>query len=503
MILIHRTLLLIGLAFFVTLISCKDSSTNVGSEVTAEFTADATDILTGDSVTFEDQSSHNVTHRKWYFEGGSPDEADEQNPVVTYNSVGTFEVKLIVSNASTADEVVKSDYITVTESPQPVMADFSADEVSILSGESVTFTDESDGGPTEWAWEFIPESGSTITSTEQNPEIIFDNPSTYSVKLVASNSEFSDEELKENYITVIDASEVAADFSANTRTTYEGSEVNFTDESVGNATSWEWTFEGGTPSSSTEQNPTVTYSSAGKYKVTLTASNDSNTSTEEKTGYITIIPSGDLVAFLPFDGSSNDEGPLNLQVNNNDDLVTFDGIDRADRSNATAVFHGDGFLKIPAVEEKQLGTSAYSVGVWLKTDIPQQMWIWEEGGPQEAWFRINNNSTSSIYSFLPHIKGIVNISSDKGSILSDNVWHYVVCTRDETGTAKVYVDGTMIDERTTDIQDLTNNIGFIIGGRYNLADNNVNLYLYTGQLDDLVIYKRALSEEEITLLSGF
>ncbi|MDO8970135.1 MAG: PKD domain-containing protein, partial [Saprospiraceae bacterium] len=51
-------------------------------------------------------------------------------------------------------------------------------------------------------------------------------------------------------------------------------EVKFTDQSVGSPKAWSWSFPGGTPSASTEQNPTVTYTTAGYHEVTLLVSND-------------------------------------------------------------------------------------------------------------------------------------------------------------------------------------------------------------------------------------
>lgn len=58
-----------------------------------------------------------------------------------------------------------------------------------------------------------------------------------------------------------------------------GGQVRFTDLSTNFPTSWQWTFEGGTPSTSTEQNPTVVYAQPGKFKVTLVTSNAAGTST--------------------------------------------------------------------------------------------------------------------------------------------------------------------------------------------------------------------------------
>lgn len=62
--------------------------------------------------------------------------------------------------------------------------------------------------------------------------------------------------------------------------------VNFTDLSSGNLSSWSWNFGDGI--SSTTQNPSHTYTSAGVYTVSLTATNSGGSDTETKTNYITV-----------------------------------------------------------------------------------------------------------------------------------------------------------------------------------------------------------------------
>ncbi len=79
-----------------------------------------------------------------------------------------------------------------------------------------------------------------------------------------------------------------ADFSGTPTSLCEGATVSFTDLSTNTPTGWSWSFTGGTPSTSTSQNPTITYSSAGTYAVTLTATNSSGSDGETKTGYITV-----------------------------------------------------------------------------------------------------------------------------------------------------------------------------------------------------------------------
>ncbi len=69
-----------------------------------------------------------------------------------------------------------------------------------------------------------------------------------------------------------------ASFSASV-TKCAGSAVSFTDLSTNTPTSWAWSFPGGSPSTSTLQNPSVTYTASGTYSVTLSSANSSGTST--------------------------------------------------------------------------------------------------------------------------------------------------------------------------------------------------------------------------------
>jgi PKD repeat protein len=64
--------------------------------------------------------------------------------------------------------------------------------------------------------------------------------------------------------------------------------VEFYDMSLGGVTSWEWTFEGGTPSTSTMQNPTIIYESEGVYDVSLTVSDGVDSHTVTFGDYITV-----------------------------------------------------------------------------------------------------------------------------------------------------------------------------------------------------------------------
>ena len=76
-----------------------------------------------------------------------------------------------------------------------------------------------------------------------------------------------------------------------------GSTVKFEDASSGvRPTAYYWEFEGGVPSTSTAQNPTVTYPNPGKYDVKLTITNGLLSSTEVKEDYIHVTVN-DLVVY--------------------------------------------------------------------------------------------------------------------------------------------------------------------------------------------------------------
>ncbi len=82
---------------------------------------------------------------------------------------------------------------------------------------------------------------------------------------------------------------LTASFTASSTNVFVGSTVNFTDQSLGNPTTWQWTFEGGDPATSTEQNPSVVYNTAGNFDVTLVVTNSTASDTTVMTNYINVM----------------------------------------------------------------------------------------------------------------------------------------------------------------------------------------------------------------------
>lgn len=89
-----------------------------------------------------------------------------------------------------------------------------------------------------------------------------------------------------------------ADFQADKRQICVGQTIEFEDLSFHSPSGWEWSFPGGSPSSSTSQNPSVTYNEPGTYEVTLQATDGTSTDTETRTAFIEVLDYGASIPFM-------------------------------------------------------------------------------------------------------------------------------------------------------------------------------------------------------------
>ena len=163
------------------------------------------------------------------------------------------------------------------------IASFTSDVTSGKAPLNVEFKDTSTGNPTAWKWNF----GDGTSSTLQNPTHKYSKVGKYKVILRVTNEAGSNTITKSNYITVTTGfQDSVAEFSASPTSGNSPLTVAFKDKSTGTPTSWKWNFGDGT--SSTAKNPTHKYSKAGKYTVTLTATNAAGSKTVKKSNYITV-----------------------------------------------------------------------------------------------------------------------------------------------------------------------------------------------------------------------
>ena len=244
---------------------------------TAEFEAN---VITGFeplTVIFTDKSLGNPSNWAWEFGDGGI--SIEQNPTHTYEKEGNYSAKLTVSNSKGSDVEEKLNFIAV-ENVEFCVAAFNVDKTSGFAPLEVSFSDKSTGSPASWAWEF----GDGGTSSEQNPTHTYQVPGIYTVKLTTGASCGSDTLTQTNLIFVRENAKPTAEFSANPNVGFAPLDVQFSNLTAGDTTSFAWSFGDG--GSSAEENPLYTYRNPGIYTVTLTASNGSGTDIITKTNLI-------------------------------------------------------------------------------------------------------------------------------------------------------------------------------------------------------------------------
>ena len=373
----------------------------IPENLNTDFIASNTNIFEGNTIQFTDLSSGNPTTWQWIFEGGTPGISADQNPIITFNSSGQFDVTLIIGNGLTSDTLYLDNYIFVNPVNSNTglsayypfnnntndesgngndgtlyggvgptvdrfnnsnsafyfdgvndairtsnMFDFSRRTVCAwiniesfpTSVDEIIFTNDGNSSSKIYGSfscgvnsnnELLLQAGGSNSATIPNPDlnewyfiVLIQDSNTVSYYLnnqhlfdtLANNScsqssngyfrigEHRDAIYHPNgwynfngkvddvriYDLVLSANDIdslyhlggwpitsnlVADFTANSGNVNIGQSIQFTDLSTGNPTSWQWTFEGGTPPTSTQQNPLITYNSQGLFDVTLIVGN--------------------------------------------------------------------------------------------------------------------------------------------------------------------------------------------------------------------------------------
>jgi len=137
------------------------------------------------------------------------------------------------------------------------------------AGQEIQFQDFSRGNPSSWLWDF----GDGQTSILQNPRHVFPTPGSYKVILTARNNVSSGRVSRTLNVIL----SISASFTYGPANPVTGQAVQFTDTTTGGPTSWLWNFGDG--ASSTSQNPSHAYTTAGSYTVTLTVGFSSGSKT--------------------------------------------------------------------------------------------------------------------------------------------------------------------------------------------------------------------------------
>ncbi|HLV41374.1 MAG TPA: PKD domain-containing protein [Brumimicrobium sp.] len=184
---------------------------------------------------------------------------------IAINNDSIYEVKLHVISGSGCEDSL-THQVVVHPVPE---ADFDFAIDSICQNTNAQFINNSTPGMS-YEWEF----GDGNTSNSATPTHQYANDGKYLVQLVV-NSPFTCSDTITKEIVVHPIPE--AIFTASTACF--GYETEFTDQSLGNITEWNWTF--GDENTSTDQNPTHLYPNAGSFTAELSVTNNFNCITSQ------------------------------------------------------------------------------------------------------------------------------------------------------------------------------------------------------------------------------
>jgi len=210
----------------------------------------------------------------------------------TGNDICSYNVESNPNNTTRTGYIyIDNKTFTVTQAAANyVNADFTLNSSGYVNS-PIYITNNSNGSPdiNSWTWDFG--DGSTSSTSAQFFSHTYTSTGSKTITLSVGNSN-GNTSTTSRTISITYPPAPIADFYSDKRNIKPNTTVTFTDNSKNGPTSWQWTFDGGTPANSTEQNPTVVYKKPYTFSVSLIASNATGSDPEKKIGFITVSPDG-------------------------------------------------------------------------------------------------------------------------------------------------------------------------------------------------------------------
>ena len=211
------------------------------------------------------------------------------------------------------------------------------------------------------------------------------------------------------------------------------------------------------------------------------------------------VPSSGLVGYWGFNGNANDEsGNSNNGTVNGATLTT----DRFGNNNNAFSFDGVNDL-IKINHSSSFNIFPMSISLWCKGNSQYGALIskYTSCSSNNGWQLHTMEGKVSTYSYNFLGGAYLNCDGDANTIISDNNWYNIVSTYDLSGV-KIYVNNVLVLTKPyigngsmsapTNIQDV------YIGTEINSISCSPYNTFYQGKIDDIGIWNRALSQQEIT-----
>ena len=210
------------------------------------------------------------------------------------------------------------------------------------------------------------------------------------------------------------------------------------------------------------------------------------------------VPSNGLVAWYPFNGNANDES------GNGNHGLPMNGVSLIADRNAisNSAYNFDGIDDHIVVQNNPIQFfNDFTISVWFKTQtngnssikclISKENWN-NNDWDGEWWIYINHMSLNKVNLFI--IEQINYAGALWPNDIADNQWHMLCATRnDSAGSISISIDGGTPVTNSSPVGLLSDNSNIYIGG---------GIYPYNGIIDDIGIWNRVLTANEILALYG-
>jgi len=163
--------------------SSKVALTALPPPMTVNFTGTPTTGCAPVNVSFTDQSA-GATNWQWNCPGGTPATSSQQNPTITYNASGTFDVTLTAWNSATGrgGKMVKTAYLNITGAPAAPPAPMGNNWLC-SNPPNQGYSTTGSTGATSYDWDLSPASAGVVTPAGTSCTVDFENSFTGTANL--------------------------------------------------------------------------------------------------------------------------------------------------------------------------------------------------------------------------------------------------------------------------------------------------------------------------------
>ena len=283
----------------------------------------------------------------------------------------------------------------------------------------------------------------------------------------------------------------------------EGNTITFTNTSTNSPKYFLWSFPGGNPSSSIEENPTVLYDVKGEFDVILKTRNEFGADEVIMEKLITV--EGKPIPYLSnynFSGNLNDEGSNAIMAISNYGDPTY-VTDRNGITQSALLSPGLGanYLSIPGYKGVS-GNGTRTLMAWFRTDA---------GTSRKTIISYGTNSSGKMFNVMVdndriRIEGGASSLKSFKTGLKDGLWHHVAVSfdpadGDKLSNVKIYIDG-VLDPGTEDGNGSFNSATTVIdtdaaGSDVLIGSAIYSSYPFIGEIDDVRILDIVLLPAQI------